>query len=91
MNRAGDRKVAKTGIAEKWLVGLPYLPFWIGLVARADIAACASERRDQGAISCSSGFWRTCCDPDHQHDPGVSETSPIRVSAAFFSVLSRRS
>jgi uncharacterized membrane protein len=32
MNRAGDRKVAKTGVPEKWLVGLPYLP-WVGLVA----------------------------------------------------------
>ena len=33
MNRASERKVAKTGIAEKWLIGLPYLPFHIGLVA----------------------------------------------------------
>lgn len=33
MNRAGERKVAKTGVAEKWLIGLPYLPFTIGLVA----------------------------------------------------------
>lgn len=33
MNRAGDRKVAKTGVPEKWLIGLPYLPFSIGLVA----------------------------------------------------------
>ena len=33
MNRAGDRKVAKTGVPEKWLVGLPYIPFWIGLIA----------------------------------------------------------
>jgi len=33
MNRASERKVAKTGIAEKWLIGLPYLPFSIGLVA----------------------------------------------------------
>src|SRR5215210_6993995 len=33
MNRASSRKVGKTGVAEKWLVGLPYLPFWIGLVA----------------------------------------------------------
>jgi uncharacterized membrane protein len=33
MNRASERKVAKTGVAERWLVGLPYLPFTIGLVA----------------------------------------------------------
>jgi len=33
MNRASERKVAKTGVSEKWLIGLPYLPFTIGLVA----------------------------------------------------------
>jgi uncharacterized membrane protein len=33
MNRASDRKVEKIGISEKWLVGLPYLPFSIGLIA----------------------------------------------------------
>ncbi len=33
MNHASDRKVAKAGIPEKWLIGLPYLPFSIGLVA----------------------------------------------------------
>jgi uncharacterized membrane protein len=35
MNRASARKVAKTGVAEKWLIGLPYIPFYIGLVAGA--------------------------------------------------------
>ena len=33
MNRASERKVAKTGVPEKWLIGLPYVPFYIGLVA----------------------------------------------------------
>ena len=33
MSLASERKVAKTGVAEKWLIGLPYLPFSIGLVA----------------------------------------------------------
>jgi uncharacterized membrane protein len=33
MNRAGERKVGTTGMAEKWLIGLPYIPFSIGLVA----------------------------------------------------------
>lgn len=28
-----DRKVAKTGIPEKWLTGLSYVPWYIGLVA----------------------------------------------------------
>lgn len=33
MNQAGERIVSKAGVAEKWLIGLPYLPFWIGMVA----------------------------------------------------------
>lgn len=33
MNRASSRKVEKVGLPEKWLIGLPYLPFSIGLVA----------------------------------------------------------
>ena len=33
MNAASSRKVSKTGVPEKWLIGLPYLPFSIGLVA----------------------------------------------------------
>lgn len=32
MNRASSRKEAKTGMPEKWLIGLPYLPY-VGLVA----------------------------------------------------------
>ena len=33
MNQASERKEAKTGLPEKWLIALPYLPFKIGLVA----------------------------------------------------------
>lgn len=33
MNRASERKVGKTGVPEKWLIGLPYIPFKVGLVA----------------------------------------------------------
>ena len=33
MNRADEHKVAKIGLPEKWLIGLPYVPFHIGLVA----------------------------------------------------------
>jgi hypothetical protein len=42
MNRASERKVAKTGVSEKWLIGLPYIPFYIGLVAGL-IGASAAE------------------------------------------------
>lgn len=33
MNEASSRKVAKIGMPEKFLIGLPYLPFSIGLIA----------------------------------------------------------
>lgn len=33
MNRASSRSVASVGIPEKWLIGLPYIPWYIGLVA----------------------------------------------------------
>ncbi|MEJ7849350.1 MAG: hypothetical protein WKF92_14815 [Pyrinomonadaceae bacterium] len=33
MNAASGRKVAKIGMPEKFLIGLPYLPFYIGLIA----------------------------------------------------------
>jgi uncharacterized membrane protein len=33
MNEASNRSVPKVGMPEKWLIGLPYLPFSIGLVA----------------------------------------------------------
>ena len=33
MNRADEHKVAKIGLPEKWLIGLPYVPFHVGLVA----------------------------------------------------------
>jgi uncharacterized membrane protein len=33
MNRADDHRVAKVGLPEKWLIGLPYIPFHVGLVA----------------------------------------------------------
>lgn len=33
MNQASSRNITKVGMPEKWLVGLPYLPWYIGLVA----------------------------------------------------------
>ncbi|MDQ3181704.1 MAG: hypothetical protein M3Q33_14450 [Acidobacteriota bacterium] len=33
MNQASSRNVPKVGMPEKWLIGLPYIPWYIGLVA----------------------------------------------------------
>ncbi len=33
LNRASSRKEERTGLPEKWLIGLPYVPFSVGLIA----------------------------------------------------------
>lgn len=33
MNRASERKVAKIGLSERWVIAAPYLPIWLGFVA----------------------------------------------------------
>lgn len=33
MNRASSRNVSSVGIPEKWLIGLPYIPWYPGLIA----------------------------------------------------------
>lgn len=33
VEQVSDRKVAKIGIPERWLTGLPYIPWYIGLIA----------------------------------------------------------
>ena len=56
MNRAGDRKVAKTGVPEKWLVGLPYLPFWIGLIAGLIMLLVIPKDENKVRFHAAQGF-----------------------------------
>lgn len=56
MNRASDRKVAKTGIAEKWLIGLPYLPFWIGFVAGVILLLVIPKEENKVRFHAAQGF-----------------------------------
>lgn len=56
MNRASDRKVAKTGVAEKWLIGLPYLPFWIGLVAGLVLLLVIPKEENKVRFHAAQGF-----------------------------------
>jgi len=56
MNRAGERKVAKTGLAEKWLVGLPYIPFWIGLVAGLVLLLVIPKEENKVRFHAAQGF-----------------------------------
>jgi uncharacterized membrane protein len=56
MNRASDRKVASTGVAEKWLVGLPYLPFHIGLVAGLVLLLVIPKEENKVRFHAAQGF-----------------------------------
>ena len=56
MNRAGDRKVAKTGVPEKWLIGLPYLPFWIGLIAGLIMLLVIPKEENKVRFHAAQGF-----------------------------------
>ena len=56
MNRASDRKVAKTGVSEKWLIGLPYLPFWIGLVAGLVLLLVIPKDENKVRFHAAQGF-----------------------------------
>ncbi|MGD9562016.1 MAG: hypothetical protein AB7F88_07325 [Pyrinomonadaceae bacterium] len=56
MNRAGDRKVAKVGVAEKWLIGLPYLPVWIGFVAGLVLLLIIPKEENKVRFHAAQGF-----------------------------------
>ncbi|MCC6329447.1 MAG: hypothetical protein IT174_13105, partial [Acidobacteria bacterium] len=56
MNRASDRKVAKTGVPEKWLIGLPYLPFWIGFVAGLILLFVIPKEENKVRFHAAQGF-----------------------------------
>jgi uncharacterized membrane protein len=56
MNRASDRKVGKTGIAEKWLIGLPYLPFWLGWVAGLVLLLLMPKEENKVRFHAAQGF-----------------------------------
>ena len=56
MNRAGERKVAKTGVPERWLVGLPYLPFWIGIVAGLVLLLVIPKEENKVRFHAAQGF-----------------------------------
>lgn len=56
MNRADDRKVAKTGMPEKWLIGLPYLPFWIGFVAGLILLFVIPKEENKVRFHAAQGF-----------------------------------
>lgn len=56
MNRASERKVAKTGVPEKWLIGLPYLPFSIGLVAGLVLLLVISKEETKVRFHAAQGL-----------------------------------
>ncbi len=56
MKTAGERVVPKAGVAEKWLVGLPYLPFWIGFVAGLVLLLFMPKEENKVRFHAAQGF-----------------------------------
>jgi uncharacterized membrane protein len=52
----GERKVAKTGLPEKWLIGLPYVPFYIGLVASLILLLVVPKEETKVRFHAAQGF-----------------------------------
>jgi uncharacterized membrane protein len=56
MGSAGERVVPKAGIAEKWLIGLPYLPFWFGMVAGVVLLLIMPKTENKVRFHAAQGF-----------------------------------
>ena len=56
MNRASERKVAKTGLPERWLIGLPYIPFMIGLIAGLILLLIIPKEENKVRFHAAQGF-----------------------------------
>ncbi|HMO81199.1 MAG TPA: hypothetical protein PKD24_10445 [Pyrinomonadaceae bacterium] len=54
--RASDRKETRTGIPEKWLIGLPYLPFTIGWVAGLIMLFVIPKEENKVRFHAAQGF-----------------------------------
>jgi uncharacterized membrane protein len=55
-NRASDRKETRTGVPERWLIGLPYLPFTIGLIAGLIILFVVPKEENKVRFHAAQGF-----------------------------------
>lgn len=56
MNRSNDRKVDKIGLPENVLTALPYVPFWIGLVAGIVILFLAPKSETKVRFHAAQGL-----------------------------------
>jgi uncharacterized membrane protein len=56
MGEASERKVQGIGIAEKWVVGLPYLPVWIGLVMGIILLLVTPKEENKVRFHAAQGF-----------------------------------
>ena len=56
MNSATTRKVGTTGLPEKWLVGLAYLPFSIGFVAGLILLLIIPKEENKVRFHAAQGF-----------------------------------
>ena len=56
LTETSERKVAKTGMPEKWLIGLPYVPFYIGLVASLIMLLVIPKEETKVRFHAAQGF-----------------------------------
>ena len=56
VKRPGERKVAGIGIAEKWLIAIPYLPFWFGLVGGLLMLLFVPKTENRVRFHAAQGF-----------------------------------
>lgn len=54
--RPGERKVAGVGIPEKWLIAIPYLPFWFGLVGGLLMLLFVPKEENRVRFHAAQGF-----------------------------------
>jgi uncharacterized membrane protein len=53
---SGERKVAGVGLAEKWLIAIPYLPFWFGLVGGLLMLLFLPKEENRVRFHAAQGF-----------------------------------
>lgn len=56
MNRADTHSVAKIGLPEKWVIALPYIPFYVGLIAGALLLLLVPKQESKVRFHAAQGL-----------------------------------
>ena len=69
MHQSLSRKVEKIGLPENVMTALPYIPWFIGMIAGLFDPVPGAEERGEGSISRRAGCGGTRCDPYRYDGP----------------------